>query len=294
MKSTPISTASVLVTFSPFIGPNELLLATERTKQLGVVTFDVKHPNLLDSRHHLVGLLLQKLQNKHCHRGFEYLRASIQQNFAIVKLRTTLGSIQPKCVSCSERKAETLNPRLVFGYSSLTNTGLNYFGPPYVSVRRSTEKRREFLFTWLTTRAVHFEVFPAKDTKNCVKGLESFVSRRNVPSVIWSDKGKNYIASEKEMLNNILKWSQQVLTESLFKNSRKWKFTTLSAPHHRGVWQRLVRIFKQFFGRFLELKDDRWIFEDYSMSSWKNWNARTLVPAGDDAIDLDVWTPKHC
>ena len=140
-----------------------------------------------------------------------YLRALVQQQFAIVKLRTALRSIVSKCVTCRKRRAETLNTmmsdlpreRLAFKERPFTNTGIDYFGPFYVAVKRSTGKRWRFLFTCLTTRAVHFEVVPSMDTSSCVMGIERFAARRGVPSVLWSDNGTNCIASEKELLKRV-------------------------------------------------------------------------------------------
>ena len=94
----------------------------------------------------------------------------MQQQFAIVKLRTALRSIVQRCVTCRKRRAETICPmmadlpreRLACKEPPFTNTGVDYFGPFYVAVRRSTEKRWGFLFTCLTTRAVHFEVVHTK------------------------------------------------------------------------------------------------------------------------------------
>ena len=130
-------------------------------------------------------LYLQYLHNMHCHQSVECRRALTQQRFAIVKPRAALRSIRFKCVTCRKRKAVTFNlvmadlpkEHLDFGYSHFTNNGLDYFGPFYMSVKPSTEKRWEFLFTCLTTRAVHFEVVPSKDTSSCVMGIERFCSR---------------------------------------------------------------------------------------------------------------------
>ena len=169
LKKSPLSRSSKLLQFSPFVGPNGLLRATGRTKQLDVSSFDAKHPVLLDSRHPVTRLFLEHLHRAHCHQGVDYLRALVQQQFAIVKLvklRTALKSIVQRCVACRKRRAETINPmmtdlpreRLAFKEPPFTNTGVNYFGPFNVAVRRSTEKRWGFLFTCLTTRAVHFEV----------------------------------------------------------------------------------------------------------------------------------------
>ena len=84
----------------------------------------------------------------------------------------------------------------------------------YVSVKRSTEKRWLFLFTCVTTHAVHFEDVPSMDTSSCVMGIERFVSRRNIASVIWSDNGTNFVATEEELLQNVLKWNHQSILRS--------------------------------------------------------------------------------
>ena len=140
----------------------------------------MQHPILLDSRHLVVRLFLENFHINQCHQGVEYLRVLIQQEYAIVKLKPTLRSIVSRCITCRKRKAETLAPmmsdfpreRLAYREPPFLNTGIDYFGPFYVSVKRSTEKRWGFLFTCLTTRAVHFEVVPSRDTSSCVMGIE--------------------------------------------------------------------------------------------------------------------------
>ena len=242
-----MSKPSIVKNFSPFIGPNSLLRAKGRTKHLEVANFDVKHPILLDRRRPAVRLFLEYLHEKHCHQSVEYLRVLLQQKFAILTLRTTLRMIQTRCVTCRKRKAETLSPvmvdlpkeRLVFASRPFTNTGLDYFGPFYVSVKRSFEKRWGFLFTCLTTRAVHSEVVPSIDTSSCIMGIERFVSRRGISSVIFSDIATNFAVTEKELLQNVLKWNHQSITESMVKKGLNWKFNPPSAPHHGGVWERL-------------------------------------------------------
>ena len=110
LKSCSLSKPSIIKDFSPFIGPNGLLRAQGRTKHLEVANFDVKRPILLDSRHPAVRLFLEHIHEKHYHQGVEYLRALIQQKFAIVKLRTTMRTIQTRCVTCRKRRAETMTP----------------------------------------------------------------------------------------------------------------------------------------------------------------------------------------
>ena len=55
-------------------------------------------------------------------------------------------------------------------------------------------------------------------------GIERFAARRGVPSVLWSDNRTNFIASEKELLQNVSAWNQQILSEALVKKRIHWKF----------------------------------------------------------------------
>ena len=302
MLAETISNSSKLSQFSPFFGPQGLLRATGRNKQLTVSTFDAKHPVLLDSRHPAVRLYLEQVHETHCHQGVDYLRTLVQQQFAIVKLRTTLRSIVSKCVTCRKHRAEILNPimsdlpreKLAFKERPFTNTGINYCGPFYVAVKRSIEKRRGFLITCLTTRAVNFEIFPSMDTSSCVMGIERFATRRGVPSVLWSDNGTNFVASEKKLLQNVSTWNQQTLSETLVKKRIQWMFIPPSAPHHGGVWERIVRSFKHIFYVIL---GNRRLTDEILTTTFclveQSVNSRPLVPLSSDATDLDSLTPNH-
>ena len=93
LKGSPLNSTSKIRQFSPFIGRT-----TGRTKQLEVSNFEAKRPVLLDSRHPVIRLFLEHLNQIHCHQGVDYLRALVQQQFAIGKLRTALWTIVAKCV----------------------------------------------------------------------------------------------------------------------------------------------------------------------------------------------------
>ena len=143
--------------------------------------------------------------------------------------------------------ADVPRERLVFRSRPITNTGIDYFGVFYVSVKRSTEKRWGFFFLCLTTRAVHFEFVPSMDTSSCVNRIERFVALRGATCFIWSDNATNFISTEKKLMNNVLNWNQQKLTDSLVTKIIKWKINPPTALHHGCVWERLVRSSKHTF-----------------------------------------------
>ena len=57
---------------------------------------------------------------------------------------------------------------------------------------------------------------------SCVMGIDRFTARRDTSSVLWSDNGTNFIASEKELLQNVSAWNQQSLPETLVKKRIHW------------------------------------------------------------------------
>ena len=184
--------------------------------------------------------------------------------------------------------------RLAFKERPFTNTGIDYFDPFYVAVKRWPEKWRRFLFTCLTTRAVHFEAVPSIDTSSCVMGIERFAARRGVTSVLWSDNGTNFIASEWELLQNVSAWNQQILSEASGKKRVHWKFNPPSAPPHGGVWKRIVRSFKHVFYAILgnsrltdEIPTTTFCLVEQSL------NSRPLEPVISNATDLDGLTPNY-
>ena len=113
------------------------------------------------------------------------MRACIQRRYAVLKLRSALRSLKFNCVLCRKRSKKSDQPmmadlpaeRLSYDSPPFFNTGMDYFGPFYVSVKRSSEKRWGFFFTCLTTRALHIEVVPSMDMISCVMGIERFIAR---------------------------------------------------------------------------------------------------------------------
>ena len=134
--------------------------------------------------------------------------ALVQQQYAVLKLRSILRSIRFDCVLCRKRSTKPVQPmmadlpseRLAFQCPPFTNVGLDYFGPFHVTIRRSSDKRWVFLLTCLTTRAVHVEIAHSMDTNSCVMRIERFIARRGMPLVICSDNGTNFVDTEKELL----------------------------------------------------------------------------------------------
>ena len=120
---------------------------------------------------------------------------------------------------------------------------------------------------------------------------DSCIIKKESEVTLWST---NFIATEKELLNNVLKWNQQTPTDSLVKKSMKWKLNSPRAPQHARVWERLVRSFKHTF--YATLGNRRLTDETFSTTFClveQSLNAHPLVPASAEATELDALTPNH-
>ena len=178
-----ITRNSRIAKYSPFIGPAGILCSTGRISRLVDSDFDNKHPIIPDARHAIVRLLVKHLHVRNIHQGLDYMRAVVNLKYVVLNLRWLLRKIENTCVANRKRKAQTVThimaelpiERLGYRQPPFSNTGVDYFGQFLVPIRRSTEKRLAFLFTCLTTRAVHIEVVPSLDTSSCVKGVERFL-----------------------------------------------------------------------------------------------------------------------
>ena len=184
--------------------------------------------------------------------------------------------------------------RLAYQSAPFTKTGVDYVGPFYVTVRRTTEKRWGFLFTCLTTRAVHVEIFPSTDASSCVMGVEWFVSRRGTPAIIWSDNCTNFVGAEKELSENIEKWNTINTAVELAHKNIKWWFNPSSAPHQVGFWERLVRSFKRTLYTILGTRHltDEVLNTTFCLVKHAP-NLRPLTPVSADPSNLRAITPNH-
>ena len=223
---------SRIAQYAPFIGPACLICSLGQIRHLFETEYDTKHPIILVGRHTLVKLFVSDIHYRYQHQFLYYMRAVFHLEFAILNLRSLLKSIGVHCLICRKREAKTVTPlmaelpvgRLGYHQPPFTNCGVVYFGPFYVSIRRSSEKWLCFIFTCMTTRAVHIEIVSFMDTSSSVIGIERFIARRGTPLVNWYDNGTNFVGAEKELVNCTQSWNAQAPPE-LAKKGNKWKLS---------------------------------------------------------------------
>ena len=233
-----ITRNSRIAKYSPFIGPAGILRSTGRISRLVNSDFDSKHPIILDARHAVVRLLGKHLQVRNFHQILDYMRAVVNLIYVVLNLLWLLRNIENTCVACRKRKAQTVTHNIAdLPLKGWVTSNLLSCNPAIlvtqflVLIPRKTEKRWGFLFTCLTTRAVHIEVVPSLDTSSWLMGVERFIARRGTPTTIMFDNGTNFVGAQKELYACVESWNK--LAPAVF--FRKGSSGNSIHPAHRAM-----------------------------------------------------------
>ena len=261
--------------------------------------FDVKHPIIVPSSHHVTRLLIEDHHRLMGHSGMASTWTSLRQKFCIVKGAATVRKILGKCLFCRKRNAspgKQIMADLPEGRLSVNNpvfnvTGVDYFGSFEIKQGRSYVKRYGCLFTCLSTRAVHIKVPPSLTADAFINALRRFVSRRGTPHTIHSDNGTNLTGGCKELRDAIRKLNESKVYAHLRKKNIRWNFNPPQASHMGGVWERLIRSTRRIFNALLysqTLTDD--LLVTLMTEAESIINSRPLTPI---LLDPDAEEPLH-
>lgn len=192
---------------SPYLDGEGLLRVRGRIDKVDGVNFETKRPIILPGRHKVTELVINNFHRLYLHRNHEIVLNELNQRFHILALRKLIKGVASKCQTCKVRKARPIVPqmgdlpiaRLSPGLRCFSYTGVDYFGPMYVTVKRSIEKRWGVLFTCLTVRAIHIEIAPSLSTDSCILCVRNFTNLRGTPIEFRSDNGTCFKAADKEL-----------------------------------------------------------------------------------------------
>ena len=173
------------------------------------------------------------------------------------------------------------------------NVGIDFFGPLLVKRFRKTEKRYGLLVTCMATRAVHLEVAHALDIDSCIMALRRFFARRSRPAVIFSDRGTNFIGSDRELRREFRALSA-AMPEKLSAFEIDWRFNPPAASHMGGVWERMVRSVKTCLQAVVgsQLLTDEVLLTVFAEVEHMV-NSRPLTYVSSDPADPEALTPNH-
>ena len=176
-----------------------------------------------------------------------------------------------------------------------TNTGIDLFGPFFVSRGRSQIKRYGVIYSCLSTRAVHIEVASSLSTDSFICAFRRFLARRGQVKIIRSDQGSNLVGAKRELKSQLLHLAEKCpeIREEMMKQEVKWILNPPNASNFGGAWERMIRSVRKILDFLLHLQK----LTDETLQTFLCeveyiLNSRPLTPVSSDHKDLNPLTPN--
>jgi len=111
---------------------------------------------------------------------------------------------------------------------------------------------------------------------------------------MFSDKGTNFTASDKELKNAVMALNHVHIQRTTSNQGIKWNFNPPKAPHMGGCWERLIKSVKTALRSVMRSqypKDEE--LQTFLVRVEFIINSRPLTHVSVDPIDLQPITPNH-
>jgi len=217
-------------------------------------TYNNQNPVLLSAKSKFAIMYARQKHNE-CHLGVSAVAVKVRSKFWIVGLRNLLKSIRTRCVTCRKVDnqkqqqimgripSERLHPAPAWSYSSL-----DIFGPFEIKGevnKRTRGKGFGIIFNCLLSRAVHLDLATDYSTDAFLLVLRRFISLRGCPISIWSDRGSQLKAADKDLREIVRGLDEDAIVAFGAENSFDWKFCSPDAPWQNGSAEALIKSVKR-------------------------------------------------
>ncbi|KAL0879208.1 hypothetical protein ABMA27_002991 [Loxostege sticticalis] len=290
-----------LVSLSPFLDDNDVIRVGGRLDN-SPYDYNVKHPILMCSKHHLTKLIFSKFHLDLLHAGPQLLLANIRQTYWPLGGRNLSKVTVRQCIKCFRYKCSNIQPimgQLPTARTQLEfpflNCSVDYAGPVFIADRkgRGCKLIKSYLciFVCLAVKAVHIELATDLTKEAYMAALNRFVARRGKPQSILSDNGTNFVGASNELQKPLL---ESDVAHEVAQQGIEFTFSPPHSPHFNGIAEAAVRSTKHHLKRLLQLT--HFTFEEMATCLAQIeavLNSRPLIPLSSDPLDFSVLTPAH-
>lgn len=303
-----ISSRSSLLALTPFMDKNNLIRANGRLGSTTCLTYNERHPIILAYECRLSRLYVEFIHKLTLHGGHRLTLNMIRQECWIIRAKNLIKTVIHNCKVCVLQRKQlqtqimsTLPQERTTISRPFTNTGIDFAGPfeikSFTGRYCRITKGYVCLFVCFSTKAIHLEAVSDLSTPTCLAALDRFIARRGCPSNIFSDNGRNFVGSAREIKTNLegsLKDLQDKTVTKYGYQRLEWHFIPAAAPHMGGLWEAGVKSLKMHFKKIAGQM--KYTFEEFSTLLAQIeacLNSRPLGPMSNNLDDLSALTPGH-
>lgn len=304
-RHLPVGKTSSLVSLIPLLDFDGLIRVKGRLNNT-TWTESQKHPIILKT-HPLVRLIVLDVHLRHLHSDPRLTLSKFREEYWLLRPRPLIRSVLYNCVTCVRNSARIpeeimgeLPPcRITPGERAFLHTGLDYAGPLLVQLSfglgYKSHKAYISIFVCMATKAIHLEFVSDLTTFAFLTALNRFVSRRGIPTDIYSDNGTTFHGTNRELIavhNAILQ--DPALRNQNIPSKIKWHFLPPRSPHFGGLWEAAVRSVKK---HLIKCVGQQTLSLEEMMTLLCRiescLNSRPIGSVSDNIDDYSVITPGH-
>lgn len=304
----PIDKQSNLHSLVPFVDGNGILRVRGRLEH-STLNYDQRHPIILPPKHHFTNLIIDRYHQRTLHGGPQLTASLLRREYWIVRERDAVRHRIHRCIICHRHRATTAQQLMGSLPSAkvrrtqrpFLHTGVDYCGPfdLRASKGRGQKSYKGYVsvFVCLTTKAVHIECVDGLTTDAFLAVFHRFVSRRGLPSDMYSDNGTNFVGAAKEinkLHDQLIQQSEQHIANIFVESNVRWHFIPPGSPHMGGAWEANIKSFKHHFRRIIG--ETRLTYEElHTMTTQIEacMNSRPICALTADPNDMAALTPGH-
>ncbi|XP_070384802.1 uncharacterized protein [Dermacentor albipictus] len=215
------------------------------------LSYNVKHPVLLPSRHPFTELTISAAHRRLLHAGALETLTELREMYWIVRGRQMVKKVLKKCVTCNRFNSRAATgPFAPLPRERVTQappfdlTGVDFAGPLNTKDQGNNRKSYIVIFTCAVTRAIHLELVTDMSTSSFLMAFRRFISRRGVCRVIFSDNARTFQRASKDLKRLWTTIRGEEIHNFFTSHQIRWKFIAEKAAWWGGFWERMVRSVK--------------------------------------------------